>query len=30
MTQTDTEKGDLLAALERHRGFLTFTTLRLT
>jgi uncharacterized damage-inducible protein DinB len=25
-----TEKQDLLAALERHRGFLIFTTLRLT
>jgi len=30
MTVIDTEKADLLAALDRHRGFLTFTTLRLT
>jgi uncharacterized damage-inducible protein DinB len=30
MTDTDTEKADLLAALDRHRGFLTFTTRRLT
>jgi len=30
MTETDTEKADLLAALDRHRGFLSFTALRLT
>jgi uncharacterized damage-inducible protein DinB len=30
MSEQDLEKQDLLAALERHRGFLIFTTLRLT
>jgi len=30
MPENDTEKTDLLAALDRHRGLLTFTALRLT
>lgn len=30
MTELDTERTDLLAALDRHRGFLLFTALRLT
>jgi uncharacterized damage-inducible protein DinB len=30
MSELDTERTDLLAALDRHRGFLLFTALRLT
>ncbi|MGC3994975.1 MAG: DinB family protein [Propionicimonas sp.] len=30
MSELDTERADLLAALDRHRGFLLFTALRLT